>query len=827
MTGIALGKPPLALGPSQENALDRISGWLKNAPPVRYCNDAECLGYSDSDEEVPHTHGGAQDYTPLSIGGLAGCIAGETELWDPIARKGRRIDELCQNGERPWVQTLAGPVLAEVPFLKGVAPLYRVTLRNGRSCLATADHLFLSDSHWRRTDSLAPGMALLSTRTEGARRCSGTAEGYPGDYCPCFYPYGAPLLPGSVAGLSSAPSHSDALLSALGRLPRWKCSHLSRQFARLSTHCSACLQLGVTSGWSQAAVLATLGAGYRDESSTGGLGTDLCRRGSRSRELSRLPWPFSPQDRDSERTLSSGLAFPDPAGMRYHSASSTSPGLAVGSRTIQRSHAVSSLEKRDSRSGHGTAGTHHRSCSYYTEWSQVESIQYERTDVFYDLHVPVEEHYLADGIWSHNTGKTALAGQLADRLGVRVTFGTPTNKAAWVLRHKLPESQRGRCGTYHSLLFRPNSYHTCLSSNGIASELGDVCGKGFEDDDCSCPRFRCDSPSCAGVAEGCRVESHLSFERREHAGGHRDLLVLDEASMITEEQVEEIRRFGIPVLLCGDHGQLPPVKGSLSPWMLKPDIELLENYRQSEESGIIKAALTARRLGTIPLGKYGTGAVVMNGSSRPDAYNALDPSRLIPGQNTAAITWTNSKRADINRAIHSSVAQSAGKPGAVIVTGDRLVSLGSYQCEVMKKAENGAGWRAAGWQERVTNGMAGTVLDVLSLTKKTADVVIELDSVSGEAKKTVKVIRRIDIGQLGNPKSLRPDERVAAAMDFAYVYTAHKAQGSEFDDVCVIGSGPSGQDRARWLYTSFSRAKERLLVILLWMSSVNQFFLLR
>lgn len=36
----------------------------------------------------------------------------------------------------------------------------------------------------------------------------------------------------------------------------------------------------------------------------------------------------------------------------------------------------------------------------------VTRISYERTDLFYDLHVPGEEHYLAGGIWSHNTGKS-------------------------------------------------------------------------------------------------------------------------------------------------------------------------------------------------------------------------------------------------------------------------------------------------------------------------------------------------------------------------------------------------------------------------------------
>jgi exodeoxyribonuclease-5 len=408
------------------------------------------------------------------------------------------------------------------------------------------------------------------------------------------------------------------------------------------------------------------------------------------------------------------------------------------------------------------------------------------------------------------TGKTALAGQLADRLGARVTFGTPTNKAAWVLRHKLPESQRGRCGTYHSLLFRPNSWHSCLATGEIAGELGCVCGNGFDDDACACPRFRCADARCQANAEGCRVESHLTFDRREYAGGHRDLLVLDEGSMITEDQIGEIRRFGIPTLIIGDHGQLPPVKGSVSPWMLKPDIELMENYRQSESSGIIKAALTARKLGTIPLGRYGDSTVVMNGSSRPDAYEALSPARLVPGQQSMVITWTNARRAELNRATHLAIAD--GNPAAIIA-GERVVALGNYDAEVMKPDGMG-GFRAAGWQHKVSNGISGTVLQVLAMSRKTADIVLQLDGHPGEEPgKSVKIIRRIDLAQLGNPKALRPDECVAARFDLAYAVTCHRAQGGEADNVAVVGQGPSGPDRARWNYTACTRAKKRLLVI--------------
>jgi len=36
----------------------------------------------------------------------------------------------------------------------------------------------------------------------------------------------------------------------------------------------------------------------------------------------------------------------------------------------------------------------------------LSSIEYERTDEYFDLHVPGAEHYLAEGIWHHNCGKS-------------------------------------------------------------------------------------------------------------------------------------------------------------------------------------------------------------------------------------------------------------------------------------------------------------------------------------------------------------------------------------------------------------------------------------
>ena len=43
-------------------------------------------------------------------------------------------------------------------------------------------------------------------------------------------------------------------------------------------------------------------------------------------------------------------------------------------------------------------------------WDRVRSVRFERNDFYYDLHVPGAEHYLGDGLWSHNTGKSLGVG---------------------------------------------------------------------------------------------------------------------------------------------------------------------------------------------------------------------------------------------------------------------------------------------------------------------------------------------------------------------------------------------------------------------------------
>lgn len=359
------------------------------------------------------------------LSGPAGCVAGETELWDPLAKRGRRIDKLHQLNERPWVQTLAGPILAEVPFLKGVADLYRVRLADGQSCVVTADHMFLSAAGWSRVADLAPGSGVLCGLPAGVHHCSETGVDSLADYLSCSGSCD-PLLPrGSVVGLFSEPSQSDALAHNRDSSPqsvlasRVERNRFYQLFGHRSMPGSLVQRLVEPLGAIQSRVLAIMAA--------------VCQ--SVSGRLAPDSWSFLPLHQSHR-----ALRLLQPLRLLSHVVSRMPRlscavamliGLLLGSeprvqsgavehaarlcQPSRRSWAVSLLAGLSRGSACGDAHMQDvdqrvyggPSCSHYrSHWVAVANICYERTDFYYDLHVPGEEHYLADGMWSHNSGKS-------------------------------------------------------------------------------------------------------------------------------------------------------------------------------------------------------------------------------------------------------------------------------------------------------------------------------------------------------------------------------------------------------------------------------------
>lgn len=94
-----------------------------------------------------------------------GCVAGETRVWDEMAKAYRRIDEMYADGISLSVCSLDDenhPVEQEAtaPFIKGVADLFEVITENGNRILVTDEHRFLTPDGWRKLADLHVGKSI-------------------------------------------------------------------------------------------------------------------------------------------------------------------------------------------------------------------------------------------------------------------------------------------------------------------------------------------------------------------------------------------------------------------------------------------------------------------------------------------------------------------------------------------------------------------------------------------------------------------------------------------------------------------------------------------
>lgn len=272
----------------------------------------------------------------------------------------------------------------------------------------------------------------------------------------------------------------------------------------------------------------------------------------------------------------------------------------------------------------------------------------------------------------------------------------------------------------------------------------------------------------------------------------KPLAIVDEASMINADILADLRERFDRVLLVGDHGQLPPIKGA-------GVLESVEGYRLSKvmrqalDSGILRTALALRKGEPVRHALAKGGADV---SARMPEAGEIEGGSAWSMDEATMITARNVDRVALNR---SARRAALGQPEDLLVEGDRILCLSN---------------QPNGW----INGMVGDVL-----------LAEPYDGLEGY--EAYKVYARCDDGlereaiaiaeQLDSPKT-RDDISFALWHEGirngrAYFYargwclTAHKAQGSEWRSVVVYGDGfGSSEDRAAWRYTAATRAAERL-----------------
>jgi exodeoxyribonuclease V len=278
-----------------------------------------------------------------------------------------------------------------------------------------------------------------------------------------------------------------------------------------------------------------------------------------------------------------------------------------------------------------------------------------------------------------------------------------------------------------------------------------------------------------------------------------DLFVVDEGSMVGEALRQDILSFGIPTLIVGDHFQLPPVSDDEveSGWMSMPDVKLEQIHRQAAESPIIRFSERIRQ--------RGVGAVIearefrVEGSMNSVVKNAVE--RWRSPFDGVILTHRNVTRNRLNTIYRGNYLKPYD-PEKVVAEGDVVIVLRNH--------------REAG----LFNGMRGIVrrLGKASLAHQVADIDFVEDGVRLRDGYLLlsqfdnpRTYQSLDLIQVAAPlPKAKTWEDVGYLMDYGGVITVHKAQGSQFDEVVIIGDGAPHDPR--WWYTAVTRAVTTLKI---------------
>jgi exodeoxyribonuclease-5 len=288
----------------------------------------------------------------------------------------------------------------------------------------------------------------------------------------------------------------------------------------------------------------------------------------------------------------------------------------------------------------------------------------------------------------------------------------------------------------------------------------------------------------------------LYFVNNEGSAGDADLIVLDECSMIDMRVASDLRALGKKILVMGDEGQLPPVKGTGAFTNRAPDATLHEIHRQAAESPILELATMAREGKPLPIG-YQKGVVQVLELNR-------DTQRLIYNPHTQPLCGKNRVRWIYNQRIR----MKRGFEGPVPECGERVICSRNNHSRAM------------------FNGMMGTVRSVhshygirLKSGKKLPHdfYLMSVAMEDGDVQKSLRVdpylfnqtLTAQPCTKIEMPKKEQLDE-----FDFGYMITVHKAQGSSWPHVTIVDdSSAFREEKNRWLYSGLTRAIEGLTVL--------------
>jgi exodeoxyribonuclease V len=440
------------------------------------------------------------------------------------------------------------------------------------------------------------------------------------------------------------------------------------------------------------------------------------------------------------------------------------------------------------------------------------------------------------------TGKTFLMSVLAKEIDGLIAFCAFTGKASSILGRKLAEAgikttgrtslkaeaafePRPYCGTIHGLVMRPcetcmveppERPHTLTKETGCKEadflpeaprrpKRGDESppSKDVLSDVLSFSPSKC--PACFPVPPkprtgACTACNDARYMRRSKLDRPYALLIVDEASMVSDDLLETLRSFHVPILAVGDHGQLPPVRGQGS-LMRAPDIRLEKIHRQAAGNPIIALSERVRKTGSIDDALEDGKAFTILSQRNLDALLQRTYTPAMLGTDailqTGIIASTNKGRCAINETVRETLGLSGEPPrqGEVLVClRNAPPAYNGMRCLLMEDARQITSIKLAASLSFVEDGftLPGVAMCGLQFFEEKT---LDYEALQGQGLSF---------------------SRAGGLYDFGYALTCHKAQGSQFDDAIVVMENlqwMSRDDRTRWIYTAITRAAKRLIVV--------------
>ena len=307
----------------------------------------------------------------------------------------------------------------------------------------------------------------------------------------------------------------------------------------------------------------------------------------------------------------------------------------------------------------------------------------------------------------------------------------------------------------------------------------------------------------------------FSFTLKKHIPSNIRLIVLDEFSMINQKMLDDILSFGCPVIALGDPGQLPAIFGS-NVYVDDPnklDVFLTQVMRQDDTSGILDLADMARKGEPIPFGDY-KASKVTTFDKVIDNIEKYD----------TVLCYSNKHR----RMLNALVRQKLGYTSIYPSKGEKILCLMNnynYELEYNDIPIN------------ITNGLFGIVTEDAVIETQHEDTDYDLirlkfvpdflANMKNDTNFSFNIVcfkepfdqyqkdptKEAFIETMYNDKIEDDSLGNICMIDYGYICTTHKSQGSDWNNVLIVNDFKGSRDTYnKWLYTGITRAKKSVTI---------------